>query len=264
MFEGVGNGALYHVTNLVVGFHIFALVMGLWGLGRAIKEKHPWALAIGLSFVAYFILIARAEVLFLRYTFPLYPALALGFAVFVGRLHERQGLGRVGVAMAFLAVGAQATSTVSITTEMMGEDARDRICRLIRSLSNESTVVGLVNDPWFYTPPFFPDSAMMRGANGLQSSEMRAITAPRVVCSFGKSWDKHLLMNEPDFIVLSSFEVGDVDRLRAKKIAGPEVDAFMEFDEIVVRDYNLIVEPEPKNPEPYRLARSMILRELRS
>src|SRR6185369_16353662 len=80
-------GYVYHLSNLAVGFGTILTVIGVVGLFRAVWKKHPWAIALALFAVAYYLLIGRAEVKFLRYTFPLIPVLAIGAGWLVGRAH---------------------------------------------------------------------------------------------------------------------------------------------------------------------------------
>ncbi|MCS7190639.1 MAG: glycosyltransferase family 39 protein, partial [Fimbriimonadales bacterium] len=78
IFTATGLGWVYHLTpNLSTGFGAIGLLAALvgWGVwGR--RSRALWGVA--LAALAYYLLIGAAEVRFLRYTFPLFPALAIG------------------------------------------------------------------------------------------------------------------------------------------------------------------------------------------
>jgi hypothetical protein len=111
--------------------------------------------------------------------------------------------------------------TASATVWMTEEDPRDLVARELKAVSGEGTVVGLVSDPWFYTPPLFADTALPRTVPfQLRDEAMRAATKPRVVRFVPEDartrldFDARLLSDlEPDYVVISSFEIGDLNRM---------------------------------------------------
>ncbi|HZH98458.1 MAG TPA: hypothetical protein VEX38_05760, partial [Fimbriimonadaceae bacterium] len=202
--------------------------------------------------VPYYILIGRAEVLFLRYTFPLYLALAVAFGWIAGRAHEKKGnYAAVVVACILALVGGLGISSM-MSSGMAGQDRRDATARFFRTLAEkEQVTVGIVSDPWYYTPPLIPDSALMRGRFDMLLAEMRATENPKLVQYVPENpderfdWDVRLLTElKPNYIVFSNFEVGDVARLSGVKgmsdLAKLQVDRFRVFHAQLEQDYELI------------------------
>jgi len=67
--------------------------------------------------------------------------------------------------------------------------------------------------PWFYTPPFYPDTGELRWQDRLQ--KMREAQSPyRLVALAPPEWDVVALQVEkPDYVVISDFEEHDVKRI---------------------------------------------------
>jgi hypothetical protein len=80
VFAGLPSGFFWHLYNLVIGVGPLLVLLGLGGAGAALRKGHPEAFALAAFALPYYLLIGRAEVLFLRYTFPLLILLAFGVA----------------------------------------------------------------------------------------------------------------------------------------------------------------------------------------
>ncbi|MEQ1933789.1 MAG: glycosyltransferase family 39 protein [Fimbriimonadaceae bacterium] len=261
LFEGIGSGFIYHLANLGQGLGPIAVLMGAGGLiyGCVKKEKWLWAL---LAFaLPYYVLIGRAEVLFLRYTFPLYLILACGFGFLISKMHEAGGWKRFFPVLGIIALGNGLKVSALFTSWMVGPDPRDQAAEYIKQNSTAQTTVGLVSDPWYYTPALFPDSALSRMAvlmNGrpvpgylYQLLEIQKTSAPKVLRYLpGDSakdridWDVRLLTEaRPDYVVFSSFEVGDVARLTTAKTLTSDsqkaVDNFKAFQAELEKSYEV-------------------------
>jgi 4-amino-4-deoxy-L-arabinose transferase-like glycosyltransferase len=257
VFVDVGSGFLYHIVNMLSGMTPFLFVMASAGAGAALYKRKAWMLVL-LSFsLVYYILIGRADVLFLRYTFPLYLILACGFGWWIGQSHIRGGKHRVSVGLGILALGVAALSTAQYTAWMAGEDPRDTTAKILKeeSANNPSTTVGIVSDPWFYTPPLIPDTASMRGiwpfaparpVETAQLEEMTASKSPKLVqyAPEGRfDWDTRLITElKPDYIVFSSFEEYDVDRLQtAQNLDSTDqlkVNRYRDFAKLLTASYS--------------------------
>jgi hypothetical protein len=251
VFEGVAPGYLYHIRNLAEGMGPFALLMCMIGLVYASVKRVLWIWVLLAFFIAYYVLIGRAEVLFLRYTFPLYIALAAGLGWWMSYLHQRGGATRIVVGLGIFALGATAINSSRMTSWMAAEDPRDRAAR---DLAQPGTSVGLVSDPWFYTPPFVPNAPAMRNRLPQIYGAMAQSQAPRTVQYLPANpderfaWDVRLLTElEPDFVIYSSFEVVDVARLSNRSNLSPlaqlQVDRFKEFHQALEQRYVQIIPP---------------------
>lgn len=227
VFAGTPSGYLYHWSNLFIAMAPPLIVLGFAGLVRAISRKHAWAIALGAFAILYFILIGRAEVKFMRYVFPLLPVFAIGFGWIVTRAHQSPKPG-IRFAVMFFALmglggvfGGGAIRTGSYTAWMKGEDPRDAVARELKALSNDQTTVGLVSDAWFYTPSLFPDTALPRAVPfEIRDEKRKATTRPMVVQYIPNNpnsrfdFDKRLMTElKPEYVVLSNFEIGDLNRL---------------------------------------------------
>jgi hypothetical protein len=226
VFAGTSSGYLYHLGNLSVGFGTILTVLGCLGLGRALWKRHPWAIALVLFALAYYVLIGKAEVKFLRYTFPLIPVLAVGAGWLVGRAHthpKRQWKAVGAVALLGLGGfwGGGAATAVQATTVMAAPrlDPRSTTAAYFRSEAKGATI-GLVTDPWFYTPDFYPDAGVPRA----QPFEVRNVVMKRATRmrllrfvpedpDTRQDWDVRMFTLNPDFVVFSSFETEGIDRL---------------------------------------------------
>lgn len=218
VFANTPTGFAYHFVNLVTAFGLIALVLSLIGLALAVHKRERWALPFLLFCVAYYVLIGRAEVKFLRYVFPLLPFLAIGFGYLIGRLHEMGRYWRIVNIFAILAVGFSVRAengVVRLTALMMLEDPRDMAAKWINENAGDQRV-GYVNDPWFWSPPLFPDTGLPGANNRLRAMFEENPRLVRYIAPDGsrKEWDARLVTElRPDWITFSSFEFYDHDRV---------------------------------------------------
>lgn len=246
VFEGLGSGFMVHLGNLGATLTAPIVLLGIGGLGWAAYRRQPWLAMVGASALLTYLAIGRAEVMFLRYVFPLTVAICLG----VGYLaHSAQNLGgryKLGAAMVLLFLGNALAATWTWTAGMF-LDPRDIVARYLKE--QKGTTVGLVSDPWFYTPPLFPDAGATRGLLKFQLEEMAKTENPRVIRFVPENpderqdWDVRLLDQNPDFVVFSSFEAGDPARLRGRQDVRPEakavVDRFAAFHARLEKEYEI-------------------------
>lgn len=257
VFAETPSGFIYHIANLATGLGVMALIMSSVGLFMACLQRHRWALALVAFALVFYVVIGRAEVKFLRYAFPLIPVLAIGFGWLMGFSHSQPTLrSRAVVALGFFALaglcgGGGLLSTVQMTTWMMREDLRDTVARRFKALPGPSLTVGLVSDPWFYTPPFFPDTGLPRAVPFAQRHAlMLAARHPRVERYVPADpdqrldWDIRLLTElQPDYVIISSFEANDVARLIGRPLRDPNLAVLAarakEFRDILAQRYRL-------------------------
>ena len=250
VFAGTAPGFVHHVSNLVIGYGGLLFLLSLFGLGRGLWRRHLWLVGPAALFLIVYFLIGRADVKFLRYTFPLLPVLALGFGWLMGQGHlngKPKGRGVVLVGMLALAgMGGGFSSTVVLTQAMAGIDPRDSMGETIKKIVPEGMTVGLVSDPWFYSPTIYPEIQ----AHAPSQSSPRNMDAwrgrmaesePQVVRYFPENptervdWDVRLITElQPDFIVMSSFETEGYALLeRARNVPDEYVTEFGRFREFM-------------------------------
>jgi hypothetical protein len=227
VFVDTPPGFVFHSLNLAEAFGFFPFVIGGAGLIWGIVTKAKWAIASALFFLPYFAVISGAEVKFLRYVFPLLPFIAVGLGYIAGRCHELGGSKRIVTGVAILLVGFTSATTAGafqLTRLMTTPDPRNQAAVWFRDESPSDTTIGLVSDPWFYTPSFFENVGALSFQDRLQEMQEN----PRLIRYIApdgekKDWDVRLLDLEPTYIVFSSFEFLDHDRL-----SEPNFVAFME------------------------------------
>lgn len=220
VFMNTPSGFVYHLAiNLPAAGGLSIVALGLIGLTWAsIRSRLEW-MPIVLFFVFYFILIGRAEVKFMRYVIPLVPLIALGAGYTISRLHEGGGRQRwvAGFAVILIAFSVTAqTGSVTTTELMVRPDPRDVAAKWIKSNVPREATIGFVNDPWFYSPPLFPDTGELLPAARIESMRRHDPRLLRYVPADGypKEWDSRLITRlQPTFVLFSSFEFYDHDRL---------------------------------------------------
>lgn len=267
LFEKAGSGFFAHIVNLIQMISPGVMLIALVGVGLLLFRKpegakliHPgnaWLWSLAAFALPYYILIGRAEVTFLRYTFPLILIFAAGFGWLTGLGHEKKGKWAALPAVSILALGLLLMMGARFTIWMSGTDPRDATAAFLKR-EGAGKVVGLVSDPWYYTPSLFPDSALSRmpvvdqGNPTLafiyQVKKMMELRDPQVVRYIPENaadrydWDVRLLTEmKPDFVVYSSFEEQDLKRLskRSDLVGIPKllVDRYKEFQSELQRSY---------------------------
>lgn len=258
VFVHTPSGFIYHLGNLFAGVGPLLLVLGVVGLVAAAIRKHAWAIAVLAFFLPYYLLIGRAEVKFLRYTFPLYVGLGVGFGWLMGKAHEQKGWKKGAVALGIFGVGGVGGgglyNSLVDTGWMAGTDPRDAAARYLKGKGN--ALVAYASDPWFYSVPLFKDSAEPRPAptRRLQwmadrKEEMDRQTSPRVAFYYDNPEDpfafdvRSLDALKPDYVEYSSFENADLERLKdaadLKPIEKVQLDRYEAYMARLERDYIL-------------------------
>ena len=147
IFQDTGNGWWYHLSfNLPFVMTAPLAVAAVVGLVLAAREKRFWPiiLFVGLFFLS----LGFSQVRFMRYLFPIAPLLCVTAVWAASRLPKPQIWGAALIWIITVSVPGILWPFVSV-------DSRDRIGNASRSWRGKETL-GLVNNPWFYTPPFQP------------------------------------------------------------------------------------------------------------
>ncbi len=235
VFAGMGSGFVVHLNHLVIGYGGLLLLFSLFGVGRGCARKHSWMIGLAAFAVIVYLLIGRAEVLFLRYIFPLLPVLAVGFGWVMGQGHLRgTNQAKAVVALGVVSLGGMGgglVSTANMTKWMTEPDVRTHMAKVIQEIAPEGSTIGLVSDPWYYTPDFYPQAqsgpAMGRIEQRLtwmsEAPGLRLIRYTEPDPNQRMDWDERLITEaRPDFIVFSSFEMEGLIRFSGEDVTVPD------------------------------------------
>ena len=227
-FTGTSSGFAFHLANLAVGIGLVLVLMAVAGLGWAASRRHAWALVLLAFLVPYYLLIGRAEVKYMRYTFPLYVGLAVGFGYAVASAQRRGAWGKAAVAGAIVGLGGVPGGGVRdsaiLTMGMVGEDPRDVAGRYLRA---HAQTVGLARDPWYWSPSIVPDGANPRSFWRAIAAEVERSSSPRIAYGLMPdghvaSFDSAVFRQAPDRIATTNFETEYALALRGRKDLGPD------------------------------------------
>ena len=147
IFQGTGNGWWYHLTfNLPFVMTAPLAVAAVVGFGFAARERRFWPILIFVGL--FFLSLGFSQVRFMRYLFPIAPMLCITAVWAASRLPKPSVWGG---ALALMVVAA----LPGILWPFQAVDSRDMTGSVSRDWRGKETL-GLVNNPWFYTPPFQP------------------------------------------------------------------------------------------------------------
>jgi len=247
VFVGTPPAPIYHFINLFEGYGLLLVFFSLYGAFMGAKQRNVHLAGPLLFALVTYVVIARAEVKFLRYTLPLIPPLALAFGYAVSEWHRKGSTGaRLGVVGAFFAVSGLgmggAMGAAKYTVFMTMPDPRESAASFLREQAKPGQTVGFVSPPWFYSVPLYPLATAPRFVPPEQRAAAMAEANPPVVVTEGE-WNLALFDQRPDFIVFSSFEVSD--RLRIREIPNLDpaykapLDAFLAFEKRLAEEYEL-------------------------
>ncbi|MEN3002428.1 MAG: glycosyltransferase family 39 protein [Armatimonadota bacterium] len=236
IFTQTGLGWLFHIRpNLTVGFGALPLLVSLLGWLMVGTRRREVA-GVLVASLAYFLLIGAAEVRFLRYTFPLFPMLAMGVG-WVSTLPwglplRHRMTGRGPIMLAIFALAWQLAWTAALTACMLRPDSREQALAWFEAHVPTGRTVAFPTVPWFYTPPFYPDTGELRWQDRLQ--RMHEAPSPyRLVALAPPEWDAEALQRvQPDYVVISDFEERDVRRIGRAD--------YRAFIAALQRDYRLV------------------------
>ena len=146
IFQNTGNGWWYHLTfNLPFVMTAPLAVAGVVGVVLAARERRFWPILIFVGL--FFLSLGFSQVRFMRYLFPIAPLLCVTAVWAASRLPKPQIWGAVLVLMVVVA-------TPGILQPFISIDPRDLAARHLKA--NGKSPVGVMSNPWFYTPPFQP------------------------------------------------------------------------------------------------------------
>jgi hypothetical protein len=239
------------------------LLLGIGGLVMAVIKKQTWAMIVTLFFLVYYIAVSGGQIKFMRYILPLIPVLAIGVGYVVQRIQE-SGKEKLGLALGLLVFGGVDTGSLvrsgGLTAKMMMPDARDLAGKWLKEKG--ASTVGLVNDPWYWSPSVQPDIDVTRMVGQKALLELWAgWEKPKVVRYFPENpseprfeWDVRLLKElKPEFVTFSSFEYIPFKRMSELK-DGNDLDKlfgsrFLEFKKVLESEYDPVLETDSNHHE---------------
>ncbi|MHB8635028.1 MAG: glycosyltransferase family 39 protein [Fimbriimonadaceae bacterium] len=236
VFTGTSIGYAYHLSNLFLGLGLILTLLGLGALVWASVRRQQWVWVLLAFSIPYYLVIGHAEVKFMRYVFPVTIGLAAGVGYAVGE-GQRLGKGyRALVALGILGLGGIDAGGLRgawfFTSAMIGPDHRELVKPNLKTQGwpapGEAPTgpldvnVGLVSDPWFWSPTIYPDVTMarfipaaIRKARLDSSSHPHAVVYAPSDGSQSEPYDPGLIAagRGPEYIAYSDFEVMYVDRV---------------------------------------------------
>jgi hypothetical protein len=211
VFQRTGNGWIYHLTfNLpfLMTWPIELAALGGVSLAWRSRVRTPRYAPVLACTLCYFATLGLSQVRFLRYDLPLVPALCLLAALAVAAMEE--GAFKLsGARLAALGLVAVALlGTVNVTSAFTAVDPRDQAAAYMSEHAGTTTEVGLLDPPWFWTPPLSPQDAPPGTHSEVDGS-------PDGRFNFVVTGLDSALLTErkPPWFVVSEFEWRDKERL---------------------------------------------------
>jgi len=251
VFAGTGNGIVYNfLSSLWYGLGPVMAVMLVISVLWAVVRFDRRALLVTAFLVPYYVLISLSQVRFARYTLPMYPAAAIliaFMAVDFYLLLAQRKLAGIRVIWISVITGMMLFTlwyTVNLTSVFGRTDPRDRAARWIFMHIPRGSRIGVIEVPWFYSPPL----SRMLGYGRLEDREEALSDAPydfvvfRLCNQHGYRWFDSF---PPKWVIVSNYEVEDALRLRGSRSIGKaereEVERIMTDFELVEKHYRRVV-----------------------
>ena len=270
VFRATSPAWIFHIGNLSSGSSILTVLLGLVGLVLAVVKKSTWAVILGVFFLIYYVAVSGGQIKFMRYVLPLIPILALGVGYTIQRIQD-MGKEKLAIALGILVVGGIDMGGLvrggGVTAQMMLPDPRDVVGRWLKDQGDIS--VGLVNDPWFWSPSIQPDADVTRmvGQRNLlelwstwQKPRLARYLPPNPADRF--EWDARLVTDmKPEFISFTSIEYAPFKRMSEEsnpndldKLYGSR---FLEFKKALEANYDPIDPVHVNDPKHQDMVEDM-------
>jgi len=157
-FWATGPGWWYYLrVGMPAGLGLGLTVGSLVGGGLAVKRA-SWADQLLWAWCGpFYLAMGAAQDHYLRYLMPLLPVLTLWTARGLVEAWSHSGPWRtVGWGAGVFLLGSCALKTGAYVHLLCAPDARDEVARWFRQEAPAGSTVGLVEKPWFHTPPLDP------------------------------------------------------------------------------------------------------------
>lgn len=220
VFAGTGSGFVYtFASSLWYGLGPGLAMLFAAAVVWAIARRDRAALVVLAFALPYYALVSVSQVRFARYALPLLPTAALltgwlAHDVWLRLSRWSVPTSRwVWAAACALAVAQALVNAVTLDRLFTAPDPRDQAARWISAHVREGASVGVVEVPWFYSPPL----ARNLGFGTLDQRREAAGDTPYELiifddCAAQGEWFSD--GDPPRWVVLSDFETSDAERLR--------------------------------------------------
>jgi hypothetical protein len=259
VFIGRPSGFIFHLYELMIGMTGAGVVIGLAGLLYGAFRRHAWAWVVLAYFIPYYITIGILGVMFLRYGFPLYLGVAVGFGYAISCVQRRWKSTLLAGGLAFVAlVGVESPQAgmrgAYLFTKWMTEiDPRDAAGQYLKDLSasDPNLDVGLLaNAPYFWNAAIIKDEAVLEyQPPSVKAAYLAATHDPKVVS---------LLSGKlPEYLTFSSYEIEDALRLNGRNDIDMQywndVDMVLQKLQAVHQRYRIVAEYGEDGPKLHDL-----------
>lgn len=217
VFVGTGSGFLHTLTSSMWYGLGPQLVLCVPAVVLAVVRRQRYALAVLAFAIPYFVLISLSQVRFARYALPMFPGIAVITGWFVVEVWSaiRGRVGRLAWAALCGLVFCWTLAVAVIWTAQFGmPDPRDQAARWITSNIPKGAVIGVIEVPWFYSPPLSKElgfGTLNQRQEAMQKTPYRLRAIP-VFHAYNCDWG-----------IVSDYETSDALRLKANT-AIPERD----------------------------------------
>ena len=214
VFAGTGNGFIFTFTSslwygLGPALAILFVAAAIYGLVRLDKR----ALVLLAFALPYYALISLSQVRFARYALPIFPPAALLIAWMAHDLWTRfpKGIKWAWAGLFGAILAGTLLYTIALDRLFVLPDPKDRAARWIFANIPKGSRIGVIEVPWFYSPPYSKDA----GLGALPQRRQAIATSPYRVevfrdYGFWAPWFRADFLT--DWIVLSDYETQDALR----------------------------------------------------
>ncbi len=258
IFQGTGNGWWYHVAeNLpyAVGVPWFFIAIGfVWGIRVRNREPDSQRLLVLLWTLLILAVIGYAKIRFQRYLLPTLPCLVVLLADMLTAavrwdIQSERELKETMRAWKWARTPLYPSLAVPLAIAVMmlysglnaahqfcERDPRNAAARWLKPQLHTGSTIGLINVPWFYTPPICSFNGGMKSQR--QFEEWNGTALYRITVT---GWDRQKLeKSPPDYFITSEFETRDELRLKLNEQ--------VQFLKLLSEKYDLVKTFKNKQP----------------
>lgn len=228
-FVGTPPGWIYHLTvGFPTGLGLWGTFLGLAGILWMASHGEPKRWALAGAFLVQYLLIGSSAEKFIRYLMPLLPLMALGGAEGTWRGWGLPGLRPWAWALGGAVVAGNLAMSLAYDALLAGRDVRDQAADWAWQHIPPGSLVGLTEEPYFFTPPLWPYNGGLKSRQWLFAEQDKF--RYRFIIT---GWvEERLRRNAPEWFLISEFEYAP--RLRLGN------EGMMRFWRALEEDYELV------------------------
>lgn len=246
VFAGTGNGFIYtFMHSFMYGLGPYLAIVFFLAVIWSIWKRNLAALIVLAFIIPYYIVISHSQVRFARYIIPMTPAISIMCAWFACSLFNSSKQRWVGVVkwtvFAAVLLGTF-VYTLSLNFMFIKPSPQDEAARWIFSNIGKGSTIGVMEYPWFYSPPL----SKMYGFGTLPQREQAVTATPYNIIVFSDCKVPGCWLQKgrsPKWVVVSDFETKDAERLKDCKSISKgdrmQVDKIISDLSLIKRNYNL-------------------------